>query len=471
MITTSSRLRLGAFLVLAAGAATVVGSQYVGLDQRLWNKPYIVTLTMPHSGGIFENAEVTQRGQAVGRVRALRLLPDGMAVDLAIENGRRIPADVTAVISNRSAIGEQFVDLQPDSAEPPFLQDGSVIPAERTQVPPRLEEVLLEVQRLTRSVDQPSLQTLVSELGTAFGGTGPELQAILDRTQSLTATLTAVLPETRTLLRDGRTVLQTQRDTSDALLSYSADLKALTGTVAGSDADVRRLLTEAEKTLPAVDQLLADNDQQLPLLMQDLVTVGDIVQARLPGVRTFLVAFPRLIQNTFNVVQGDGYVHFNLILDYSSGVCTSKGYADTVKSPQAKPVPELGNPDKRANLNGYCAEEPGSRTAVRGSQNVDKLPGDTYDAARQKVDNPRRGRPGPDAVPPQSYEKDSSAAPSAGAGPRAQPASYDAGTRVVSTAAGPVAVMGGDGGQQARFGSEAWKWLLLAPMLPAGAPA
>ncbi len=463
MITGATRLRLAAFLGLAALGTTVVGGQYVGLDRMLWSQPYTVTLQMPSSGGIFENAEVTYRGLAVGRVRELRLTDDGMAVDLAIERGERVPADVRAVVANRSAIGEQFVDLQPAADGPPWLAGGDVIPADRTAVPPRLEDVLLQVQELTESVDRPALQTLVRELGDGFAGTGPELETLLDRGDSLLTTLLEALPATRTLLTDGQTVLTTQRDTSDELLSWSRDLQDLTGTLQGSDTQLRTLLDEAQRTLPEVEELVLANDQQLPLLMQDLVTVGDIVRARLPGIRVFLVAFPRLIQGTFNVVQGDGFVHFNLVLDYSSGVCTSDGYAGTSKAPQAKPVPELGNPSRRANLNAYCAEEPDSITAARGSQNVPKLPGDTYDAATQKVDNPRLGRRGPDDVPPVSYETDEP--PAAPPSPTVQPAAYDARTGVVSTAEGPIAVVGSDGGQAAQFGAEAWKWLIVGPVL------
>ncbi len=197
MITRATRLRLAAFLGLAALGTTVVGGQYVGLDRMLWNQPYTVTLQMPSSGGIFENAEVTYRGLAVGRVRELRLTDDGMAVDLAIERGERVPADVRAVVANRSAIGEQFVDLQPAADGPPWLAGGDVIPADRTAVPPRLEDVLLQVQELTESVDRPALQTLVRELGDGFAGTGPELETLLDRGDSLLTTLLEALPATR----------------------------------------------------------------------------------------------------------------------------------------------------------------------------------------------------------------------------------------------------------------------------------
>ena len=465
MISRASRIRFVVFLLVAAVGTSIVGSQYVGLDRVLWNRPYTVTLTMQSTGGIFENAEVTYRGVAVGRVRSLDLVDGGVSVSLAVDRGERVPADVEAVVANRSAIGEQFVDLQPLSSGPPWLEDGANITADRVAVPPRLEEVLLEVKDLTDSVDQPALQTLVAELGDGFNGIGPELQGIIDHTDGLLRSLDGALPATRIALDQGRTVLQTQKDTSRELIGWSRDLSKLTRSLANADGSVRSLIDNSAATLPAVERLVLDNDQQLPLLMRDLVTVGDIVRARLPGVRVFLVAFPRLIQDTFNVVQGDGYVHFNLVLDYSSGGCTSSGYSTTAKSPQAKPVPELGNPGKRANLNAYCAEEPGSISAVRGSQNVPRLPGDTYDPSKRPVDNPRRGQLGPDVIPPRSYETAGGPSPSSIA---VGAATFDPRTGVVRTALGPVAVLGDSGRLFQQDSSTAWKWLLLGPIFKGG---
>jgi phospholipid/cholesterol/gamma-HCH transport system substrate-binding protein len=454
------------FLGVAAIGTSIVGGQYVGLDRHLWNRPYEVTLELANSGGIFPNAEVTYRGQAVGRVSELHLTKNGVAVDLAVNKGTKVPADVTAVVANRSAIGEQYVDFQPRSDGPPWLADGSTIAADDSKVPPRLEDVLVRVKELSASVDQQSLRTLVTELGAGLGGVGPDLRRIVDHTDSLVRTLRRALPETRRLLASGQTVLRTQKESSSDLARWSADLRDLAGAVAHSDASVRKLLKRTSSTVPELEKLITDNDQQLPLLMRDLVTVGDIVRARLPGIRVFLVAFPRLIQNTFNVVQGDGYVHFELVLDYSTGVCTSVGYRHTVKAPQAKPVADLGNPSKRADLNGYCAEPPGGITTVRGSQNVPKLPGDTYDPASQQANNPRLGRIGPDDVPPVSYERDGRMAKQPS--PRVMPASLDRRTGVVSTTEGPLAVLGDLRPRAANSGvSESWQWLLLGPILPA----
>ncbi|CAM5522554.1 hypothetical protein SPURM210S_00671 [Streptomyces purpurascens] len=80
---------------------------------------------------MFPGAEVTYRGVPVGKVGALRLAgPDGVSVTLDIEDGApRIPADTLAVVANRSAVGEQYVDLQPRTSHGPYLLNGGTIRA------------------------------------------------------------------------------------------------------------------------------------------------------------------------------------------------------------------------------------------------------------------------------------------------------------------------------------------------------
>ena len=127
MIRRSTKLQLVAFALITLIGVSYVSARYVGLGERLFGDGYVVTADFTESGGIFTNAEVTYRGVAVGRVDRLRLANDGVHVDLRLDGGSQIPADTRAVVENRSAVGEQYVDLQPRRAGGPYLADGSHI--------------------------------------------------------------------------------------------------------------------------------------------------------------------------------------------------------------------------------------------------------------------------------------------------------------------------------------------------------
>ena len=117
---------------------------------------YDVAADFRDSGGIFVNAEVTYRGVAVGRVTDMKLVDDGVRVVLTIDpDADQIPADTEAFVATRSAVGEQYVLLQPDDDRGPFLKDGVGHPGrDRTAIPVPVEQLLLNMDELVGSLDQ-----------------------------------------------------------------------------------------------------------------------------------------------------------------------------------------------------------------------------------------------------------------------------------------------------------------------------
>ena len=101
----------------------VAGVRYARLWEAVSPSTYEVSVELERSGGIFERAEVTYRGVTVGRVRAVDFRQDGVTAVLAIDEQWRIPDDLTVAVHNRSAVGEQYVDLVPSRDGGPFLDD------------------------------------------------------------------------------------------------------------------------------------------------------------------------------------------------------------------------------------------------------------------------------------------------------------------------------------------------------------
>lgn len=133
----STYVKLGALAVVAVAVA-VAGGSYVRMGSLLGIGQYTVTVELTDSGGIFTNAEVTSRGIPVGRVGALRLVDDGVDVDVFIDDDAPpISASSAAVVAARSAIGEQYIYLRPNTDAGPYLADGSVIDRDRTSSPSR----------------------------------------------------------------------------------------------------------------------------------------------------------------------------------------------------------------------------------------------------------------------------------------------------------------------------------------------
>ncbi|RRO14170.1 MCE family protein [Saccharopolyspora rhizosphaerae] len=363
MISQRTKLQIGAFLLIALVGITYVGATYAGLDRLVSSRGYTVVARFRDSGGIFTNAEVTYRGLPVGRVGPLRLTPSGVDVHLDIEDSAPpVPADTEAVVANRSAVGEQYVDLRPRSDGGPHLAEGSVITSDRTSIPVPPEELLANVDRTVDSIPIGSLQTVVTELDLAFTGLNGPLGTLLDTSRAYTREATEHLPQTLDLITSGRRVLETQREQGAEIASFSRDLHLFASQLRSSDQDLRRVIGAAPPAAEQVSGLLRESGPQLGTLLGNLLTTANVYRTRLDGVEQLLVTYPSIAQGTRTTVPGDGRARFGLVLNsFDPFVCT-RGYEST----QQRAGTDLT--DVPANLQAHCAEPPGSPTNVRGAE-------------------------------------------------------------------------------------------------------
>ncbi len=362
MITRGTKLKVVAFVLVALVGVSYVSANYVGLFR---SSSTVVTMQLADSGGIFSNAEVTYRGVTIGRVGQLRLTADGVEVDLELNaDAPRVPAATEAVVANRSAVGEQYVDLRPRTDSGPYLEAGSVIPRSATKTPPPVDGLLTNLDAFATSVPTDSLKVVVDELHTAFNGTGGDLQVLIDNTAAFTAAAREHLPQTTQLLKDGRIVLATQAASGGAIRSFSGDLRLIAEQLKASDGDLRRLIVAVPPASEQVSALLRESGPNLGVVFANLLTTSNILLTRRDGLEQIAVTYPIAVGGGFTVAPGDGSAHFGLALNVFDPMPCTVGYEGTRIRPGSDTSPAP------LNTQAYCALAPGSATSVRGSQNA-----------------------------------------------------------------------------------------------------
>lgn len=363
MITGLHRVKLIAFVVIAVVSIAFVGVNYAGFSKVLGTGGYVVTARFDEPGGIFVGAEVTYRGVAIGSVSDMYLTDKGLAVELTVRpEAPPIPADASATVSNRSPIGEQYVDLRPTDSDPPYLSGGAVIPNERTSVPTPVSNVLLNLNQLVNSINKDALRTIVDEAYDAFAGTGDALQVLLDTASSFSATALENMPQTQQLLGDARTVLQTQRQNSENIVTLADGFAEITATLKSSDQDIRTVIDQAPAVSKEVRTFLAKSSSDLSVLFANLLTTSRVSSKRTGSLETLLVALPVVsAQSTSRAPHG--YPRLGIPLNFFNPPSCTKGY-DTNERPPTDTSPSP------VNLDAYCAEPAGSQTGVRGAQNA-----------------------------------------------------------------------------------------------------
>jgi phospholipid/cholesterol/gamma-HCH transport system substrate-binding protein len=365
VISRRVRLQLFGLLLIAVVGVGYTGFRYAGFGNLLGATTYPVTMQLTDSGGIFTGADVTYRGVSVGRVGPLTLTASGVDVQLDIDKSApQIPADTAAAVRDLSAIGEQYVDLQPATDGGTMLAAGSVIPQNRTTVPVSVEDLVVSLDDFVKTVPLDSLRTVVDQLGVAFANTAQPLQKLLDTSNEFTKAAQDALPQTTALLRDGRTVLTTQNETSGQFKDFSRSLAQLAAQLKTSDPDLRSLIANAPEAGNQISGLLDESGSGLGDVIANLLTVAQIAQPRQANLSQILTAYPGIAANAYTVVPGDGTAHLGLVLNVFDPYPCTAGYEGTTRRSGADVA------DTPVNADAYCAEPPGSPIDVRGAQNV-----------------------------------------------------------------------------------------------------
>lgn len=160
-------------LGLAATAWAVVG-----LAHFSFSKPDVVRVQLASSGGALPGAEVTYLGVPIGRVTSAGLVPGALELRLEVRPKGPMPRELKAVVRQKTALGEPYVDLMP--AQPGAKAgnvDGAFVPRSRAQVPRSLDQLLEQADQVLSDVKPADLKTMV-EGGAGLAGHDDDLQAI-----------------------------------------------------------------------------------------------------------------------------------------------------------------------------------------------------------------------------------------------------------------------------------------------------
>jgi phospholipid/cholesterol/gamma-HCH transport system substrate-binding protein len=374
MISRLVKIQLVVFVIIAVVGIVFVGAKYARLPTLFGKGEFPVYADFEDAGGIFQNAEVTYRGTPVGLVGKMSLVPGGTRVELLIKDSApQIPSSAVAVVANRSAAGEQYVDLQPPTDEGPYLTRGSVLSFEngQTESPVNIAALLNGLHELSESIPLDKFREVVQETGEMFNGRGEDLGTIIDSLDAFSQEAIDAMPETLQLLRDGATVLQTQAEDASKIQAFSRDLGIITSQLQASDQDIRRIIRTSTNASDSVTALLNRSGASLTELLANTEPVAGVLGERGVYLRPILQFLPGLGAGAYTVLAGDDTAHFGLILEVNNPPACTLGYEATHQRIAAL---EAADPSFDPSLQEWewdrsigCDVAQGNPTGVRGA--------------------------------------------------------------------------------------------------------
>ncbi len=361
---------LAAVTVISVG---VMAFGIVNVPALLGYGRYTVSLDLPTSGGLYESSVVTYRGDEIGRVTGIGVTEDGVRATLTLKTSTPVPADVSAAVHSRSAVGEQFVELIPDADGGPALRDGDVIPVGKVSVPPDIGMLLDATNRALQAIPQDNLKTVVDEAAKAVGGLGPELSRIVDGSTALAIESGKSTDQLGRLIDQAPPVLDSQVQTADSIQTWAAHTASLFGQFKAQDRAFADLLNQGGPTLDEGTRLFDRVAPALPVLLANLVSLGDIAVTYRNDIEQLLVLFPHGTAVMSAIAVADSgvkqayngiYLDFNLNLNLPPPCNTGFLPVRQQRSPT-----EQDYPDRTAGEL-YCRVPQESDLNVRGARNI-----------------------------------------------------------------------------------------------------
>ncbi len=368
------KVQLALFAVIALIAGAVMIRSYLNLPALLFGiGRYDVTLQLDQTAGLYPSANVTYRGTTVGEVTDVRLTPQGAEARLSLESDYDIPSNLDARIHSVSAAGELYVALEPRDSTSAPLASGDIITRDRTGIPPDISSLLNATNEGLQAIPRQQLRTVIDESYTAAGGLGPELARIVRGSTQLAIDARQHLDPMVTLIDDAGPVLDSQGDTADEIAAWASYLASVTDQLKTRDAAIRDIVRKGPSAAVEARALFERLQPTLPILMANLVSVGQVGINYQPALEQLLVLLPQGVSTLQGVGVANhgtkqdykgGFLDFNLNINLPPPCTTGFLPAQQQRAAALTDYPEVPEGDL------YCRVPQDSPFNVRGARNL-----------------------------------------------------------------------------------------------------
>jgi virulence factor Mce-like protein len=311
---------------------------------------YKVFATFDDSGGVFTGQEVTYRGVTVGRVGRLTVTREGVQIELVIDKKfNHIPRDGTkARVMFKSAVGEQFIDLLPVTANGPYFEPGDQIEKKDTILPVQQEDLLRLLDRVLSGVPPASIHRLIETAGEGLGGRGPELHTALGALDPVTRTLANRTNELNNINTSADSVGSSFDATDQSFIAGIRGLGTSAAALGRGSQGLGQLLTNSATYLPDIGGLVADRKNELSNTLHNLAVVTHISYQHLRSLQDTVDWLPYILDPIVSSYdKPTNRIRFGQILGESRGAPCS------YKTPR-RSVDQHGNAPYQPILNFDC---------------------------------------------------------------------------------------------------------------------
>jgi len=259
--------------------------------------PYTLKGDFANAVGLLPGSEVDYLGVTYGTVSSVERIDGGVRVTMKIDHGKKIPADSSANIFRKSALGEQYIEFDPPPGYTnggPYYAANTTIPMSRTTVPLEFSELLKSASRLISAIPPQAVDTLVHEAAVGVNGRVDSLRGLADAGDKLSQMLVQRTSVLDRLATNGTRLTHVFTEHSDSLAQSLSDLRNVAATLKDARGDTTILLQRGSQLLGTAADLVSKHKADLDCDLKTLELVTDVTTTdhNLQGLQTVLTASP-----------------------------------------------------------------------------------------------------------------------------------------------------------------------------------
>jgi phospholipid/cholesterol/gamma-HCH transport system substrate-binding protein len=291
MLTRFTRRQLILFGTLSVITAIVLGWYYLRIPSQVGIGQYTLKADLPVSGGLYKTANVTYRGETIGKVTAVEPTESGALATMSIASRYKIPIDASANVHSVSAVGEQYLDLVSVDNPGKYFSPGQTVT--KGTVPAEIGPALDAANRGLAVLPKDKIAALLDETAQAVGGLGPALQRLVDATQAIASDFKTNIEDVDDIIQNSGPILDSQVNSGNAIERWSHNLDTLAAQSAENDQHVQSILTQGAPTADQVNAVFSDVRESLPQTLANVEILLDMFKRYHKGIEQLLVSYPQ----------------------------------------------------------------------------------------------------------------------------------------------------------------------------------
>jgi phospholipid/cholesterol/gamma-HCH transport system substrate-binding protein len=291
-------------VVLAAGAVILVRQTYFG--------PTKITAYFKSATGIYPGDEVRVLGVKVGTITAIEPAGGQARIKFDVNSGVSVPADAKAVIVAQSLIAARYVQLAPAyDTSGPKMQDGAVIPVDRTAIPVEWDEVKTQLMRLATDlgpksdVSGTSVSRFIDSAANALQGNGEKLRQTLTELSGVGRILSDGSGNIVDILKNLQTFVSALRDSNEQIVQFQDRFATLTSVLNDDRPTLDAALTNLSSAVGDVHRFISGTRNQTSEQVQRLGNVTQNLVDHKIDLENVLHVMPNAISNAYNIYNPD----------------------------------------------------------------------------------------------------------------------------------------------------------------------